>query len=93
MGQEYGATTGRPRQINWLDFDMLKMAARINGVSKMVVNKVDILEEIGVWRAFNGPHMLEFGSKDDMEFWIQSKLNIEVDEEMEVIFSGNKEDI
>ena len=93
LGQEYGATTGRPRQINWLDFDMLKMAARINGVSKMVVNKVDILEEIGVWRAFNGPHMLEFGSKDDMEFWIQSKLNIEVDEEMEVIFSGNKEDI
>ena len=93
LGQEYGATTGRPRQINWLDFDMLKMAARINGVSKMVVNKVDILEEIGVWRAFNGPHMLEFGSKDDMEFWIQSKLNIEVDEDMEVIFSGNKEDI
>ena len=93
LGQEFGATTGRPRQINWLDFDMLKMAARINGVSKMVVNKVDILEEIGVWRAFNGPHMLEFGSKDDMEFWIQSKLNIEVDEDMEVIFSGNKEDI
>ena len=93
LGQEYGATTGRPRQINWLDFDMLKMASRVNGVSRLVVNKVDILEEIGVWRAFSGPHMLEFASKEDMEFWIQSKLNIEVDEEMEVIFSGNKEDI
>ena len=30
IGQEYGSTTGRARQINWLDFDMLKMAARID---------------------------------------------------------------
>tara|TARA_Y100001937_G_scaffold120507_1_gene177856 strand:- start:2832 stop:3839 length:1008 start_codon:yes stop_codon:yes gene_type:complete len=93
LGQEFGATTGRPRQVNWLDFDMLKMASRINGINKLVVNKMDILDEIGMWRAFNGPHVLEFSSRDDMEFWIESKLNIEVNEDLDTYFSGDKEHI
>ena len=93
LGQEFGATTGRPRQVNWLDFDMLKMASRINGINKLVVNKMDILDEIGMWRAYNGPHVLEFSSRDDMEFWIESKLNIEVNEDLDTYFSGDKEHI
>jgi adenylosuccinate synthase len=43
VGDEYGATTGRPRQINWLDFDLMKMAIDINGVNKLVINKMDVL--------------------------------------------------
>ena len=93
LGQEFGDTTGRPRQVNWLDFDMLKMASRINGINKLVVNKMDILDEIGMWRAYNGPHVLEFSSRDDMEFWIESKLNIEVNEDLDTYFSGDKEHI
>jgi len=91
IGEEYGATTGRARQINWLDFDMLKMAARINGINKIVINKMDVLEKVGRWRAFNGPHVLEFDSREDIEFWIQTKLQVEVFEEMETFFSGDKE--
>lgn len=91
LGQEYGATTGRPRQINWLDFDLLKMATRINGVNKIVINKMDIMEELGIWYAYNGPHLLEFASREDIEFWIESKLNISTDEEIELFFSGDKE--
>ena len=91
LGSEFGATTGRPRQVNWLDFDMLKMAARINGVNKMVVNKVDILEEVGVWKAYHGPHILQFDSRDDMEFWIQTRLQLEVDEDIVTFFSGDPE--
>ncbi len=91
LGSEFGATTGRPRQINWLDFDMLKMATRINGVNKMVVNKVDILEEVGVWKAYHGPHVLQFDSRDDMEFWIQTRLQLEVDEDIVTFFSGDPE--
>tara|TARA_Y100001938_G_C8098216_1_gene439611 strand:- start:301 stop:1308 length:1008 start_codon:yes stop_codon:yes gene_type:complete len=91
LGQEYGATTGRPRQINWLDFDLLKMASRINGVNKLVINKMDILDELDVWKVYNGPHMLEFDSREDIEFWIRTKLMVEVDEDIETFFSGDKE--
>ena len=72
LGQEYGATTGRPRQVNWLDFDLLKMASRINGINKLVVNKMDILDEIDIWKLHNGPHVLQFDSRNDMEFWIKT---------------------
>ena len=70
---------------------MLKMAARINGVNKLVVNKMDVLEQVGKWRAFNGPHVLEFDSREDIEYWIKSKLQVEVNKEMETFFSGDKE--
>ena len=76
-----------------MDFDMLKMASRINGVNKLVINKMDILDEIDIWRAFSGPHMLEFSSRDDIEFWIQTKLQMDVNEDMEIFFSGDKEKI
>ena len=93
IGEEYGSTTGRPRQINWLDFDLLKMAARINGVNKLVINKMDVLEEVDKWRAYNGPHVLEFKSRRDMEFWLSTKLQVEVDDDIETFFSGDKEKI
>jgi adenylosuccinate synthase len=47
IGNEYGATTGRPRQIGWTDIDKLIKACNINGVTHLVVNKVDILQRIG----------------------------------------------
>lgn len=91
IGQEYGATTGRPRQINWLDFDLLKMASRINGIDKLVINKMDVLDEIGKWNAYEGPNMLQFDTRKDMEFWIDAKLRVEVDDDIETFFSGDKE--
>ncbi len=93
LGQEYGSTTGRPRQVNWLDFDLLKMAARINGINKIVVNKMDILDIIGKWHAYHGPHILQFDSRDDMEFWIEAKLHSDVCEDIQTFFSGDKENI
>ena len=91
IGQEYGATTGRPRQINWLDFDMLKMASRINGVNKLVINKMDILEQVNAWCLYDGPNLYEFKKRDDIELWISGKLETEVNKEMEIMFSGDKE--
>tara|TARA_B100000927_G_scaffold275099_1_gene254816 strand:+ start:171 stop:1178 length:1008 start_codon:yes stop_codon:yes gene_type:complete len=90
LGEEYGATTGRPRQVNWLDFDMLKMASRINGIDKLVINKMDILEEVNSWCLYDGPNLYEFKTRDDIEMWISGKINLEVDNQIDVIFSGNK---
>jgi adenylosuccinate synthase len=42
-GHEYGATTGRPRRCGWLDLPALKYAIMINGVTKLIMTKADVL--------------------------------------------------
>ena len=54
-GEEYGATTGRPRRCGWLDLPALRYAARVNGLDALVVTKLDVLdafEEIQVLEAY-----------------------------------------
>ncbi|MEW5796425.1 MAG: adenylosuccinate synthase [Candidatus Zixiibacteriota bacterium] len=46
LGDEYGATTGRPRRCGWLDLVALRHAARINGVTSIAVTKLDVLDEL-----------------------------------------------
>ena len=43
VGNEFGATTGRPRRCGWLDLVALKYAVRINGVSQLMMMKADVL--------------------------------------------------
>jgi adenylosuccinate synthase len=43
-GEEYGATTGRPRRCGWLDLPALRYAARINGLDELVMTKLDVLD-------------------------------------------------
>ena len=40
---EYGTTTGRPRRVGWLDTMLLRYAARINGLTELVLTKLDVL--------------------------------------------------
>jgi adenylosuccinate synthase len=42
-GGEYGTTTQRPRRVGWLDLVMLRMAARVNGLTGLAVTKLDVL--------------------------------------------------
>jgi adenylosuccinate synthase len=42
-GQEFGATTGRPRRCGWLDIPALRFSVRVNGMSSMVITKIDVL--------------------------------------------------
>jgi len=52
LGHEYGATTGRKRQIDWLNLDELLKSARINGVTHAIINKIDILNTLGEYRFY-----------------------------------------
>lgn len=45
IGKEYGATTGRPRRCGWVDLVALKYACMIDGVTKIVMTKTDVLDE------------------------------------------------
>jgi adenylosuccinate synthase len=42
-GREFGSTTGRPRRCGWLDLPALKYAIMLNGVTQLVMMKVDVL--------------------------------------------------
>jgi len=50
VGGEVGATTGRKRKVRWLDLDGVIKAININGVTDLIINKADILEQVGVFR-------------------------------------------
>ncbi|MEZ0470553.1 adenylosuccinate synthase [Luteimonas salinilitoris] len=43
-GQEFGATTGRPRRCGWIDLVALKRAVAINGISGLCITKLDVLD-------------------------------------------------
>jgi adenylosuccinate synthase len=43
QGNEYGATTGRPRRCGWLDLPALKYAIMVNGVTRLLMMKADVL--------------------------------------------------
>lgn len=50
-GAEFGATTGRPRRCGWIDLPALNYTCIINGVTKLVITKADILnafDEFGI---------------------------------------------
>jgi adenylosuccinate synthase len=44
IGSEFGATTGRPRRCGWIDLVALKYTCMLNGVTKVVMTKADVLD-------------------------------------------------
>lgn len=45
-GREFGSTTGRPRRCGWIDLPLLKYSIMLNGVTQLVVTKLDVLNEL-----------------------------------------------
>jgi len=89
VGSEFGATTGRPRQISWMQIDLLKRSIKVNGANKVVFNKADILEKIGVWCVYDGMDAHDFKSSEDMEQWLLH----EIDEPDIIVFSRSPNEI
>jgi len=51
-GEEYGATTGRKRQCDWMSLHDLEKAVQLNGVTDLIINKIDILQEVNSWKVY-----------------------------------------
>jgi len=45
-GQEFGATTGRPRRCGWIDIPQLKYTIMLNGVTQLAITKIDVLDQL-----------------------------------------------
>ncbi len=51
LGHEYGAVTGRERRCGWIDLVALKYAVMINGVTKLIMMKSDVLDDFDTIKA------------------------------------------
>jgi adenylosuccinate synthase len=53
-GNEYGATTGRPRRCGWFDAVVLRYAVRINGMDTVALTKLDVLDQVETVKVCTG---------------------------------------
>ena len=53
-GNEFGSTTGRSRRCGWIDLTALKYAIMINGVTKLIMTKADVLSDFGTFKVAVG---------------------------------------
>jgi len=75
LGGEYGATTGRPRRCGWFDAVVVNLAVRVNGLSRLAVTKLDVLdtlEEIKICTGyrFDGKVYHNYPA----EIWVQERM-------------------
>ncbi|MFP4620730.1 MAG: adenylosuccinate synthase [Bacteroidales bacterium] len=54
QGNEYGATTGRPRRCGWLDLPALRYAIMLNGVTELLMTKADVLSKFSEIKVCTG---------------------------------------
>jgi adenylosuccinate synthase len=92
-GNEWGATTGRPRQVNWLNIDNLIKAIRVNGVTHLITNKVDILREIGEWRVISGDEVVNLGSEEEYRGFLTKKVLRTCETVQSIVFSSTPDGI
>jgi len=91
VGEEYGATTGRKRQVNWMDLNFLRKAIHINGVTHLVVNKMDVLEKVRSWALYKDGNKINFNSSNEFKDLLSKSLG--VDSLHQIHFSSHKDKI
>jgi adenylosuccinate synthase len=70
-GVEFGAVTGRPRRCGWLDLVMLRYATRVNGITSLVVTKLDVFDtqreiQVAVGYRYKGSPLAEMPPDTEM---------------------------
>lgn len=80
VGNEFGATTGRPRKTRWLDLDEVVRAANVNGTTHVIISKIDVLEQVGQYKLYYDNHIhtcMDLGEfKGFVEFFLTTKTSV-----------------
>ncbi len=90
LGNEFGSTTSRKRQCNWLNLDRLKTSMFVNGVTILIINKCDIIIELGVYKLINNNEIIQFESWIEMTEYIIKALSNYINPD-NIRFSYNKD--
>jgi adenylosuccinate synthase len=80
-GSEFGAVTGRPRRCGWFDVPAARYSAQVNGLSALVITKLDILDHlaeipVGVEYEIDGKRLADFPA--EIEVLERVKVRYEV---------------
>ena len=92
-GDEYGVSTGRLRKTNWLNVDKLIMAINMSGTTDLVISKVDVLEEYGLFKLYYKNKLHIFSNIDNMKTFIEDKLKNQCLMLNRILFSGDPETV
>ena len=65
-GNEFGATTGRPRRCGWFDAVAMKRSIQINGISGLCVTKLDVLDGVETLRLGVGYKLRKDGKEEEL---------------------------
>lgn len=84
VGQEYGATTGRRRQVNYLNLDLIDKAKFLNSTTHIVFSKIDVLREIDVWKVIEDGRVKDLQDETSFVKHIEEKFS-----NLNIIFSDN----
>src|SRR3990167_3476818 len=90
IGEEFGATTGRRRQVNWMNMQTLERAIRMNGVTHIVFNKVDVLRAVGQWAVIDKGSVRKFKGEKAMQEFVVKRLRALGITRPHVFFSESK---
>lgn len=83
-GQEFGSTTGRRRQCNYLNLDNLIEALNLNHCTHCIINKMDILNDLSIFRLYHQGQLITFNTSNDMMNYIIQQLHF-----VSIYFSTN----
>lgn len=93
VGSEYGATTGRKRQVDWINIDDIIRASNINGVTNLIVNKIDVLNEVGEFKSIHQNELQTFDSQEQMMEYITNNVMSNTSYVKNIVFSTSPYDI
>lgn len=93
IGSEYGSTTGRPRQCNWLNVTNMIKATQMNGITDLIINKCDILEKVDLFRVILDQVLVQFDSMQEMKDFISDILHRNCPDLKNIYFSSSPETI
>ena len=93
LGEEFGSTTGRRRQCNWMNMQTLERAINMNGVTHIVFNKVDVLRAVGEWAVIDNRKVVKFKTEKAMSDFIVKRLKSSGISRNHIFFSESKDKI
>jgi len=82
LGNEFGATTGRPRRIGWLDLPALRYAKIRSGLTGLVITKADVLngiDKIKICTHYEVNGKLKDTPSSSYDFFVAKPIYIELD--------------
>ena len=83
VGKEIGATTGRKRQVDFININLINRAIDMNGANILIVNKMDILQQIGVWNIYKDDQLIELQTESNFKKFLKKNIRKSV----KIIFS------